>query len=719
MVSSPLSNNQRRRKQAALGTTNPDKGPPAPALQAGAGPLLLLIFARFVLRGIVRVTWNIASDAIDQGAYLQLGLFMREGRALTDGNRNPLYPAILALLARREWAYFTEAKLLSLLFGLAGLALIFYLARRLFGTWVALATVLLLSTNDGFQMGASWVACEVLLVPLFFLTWYLVAEGFRERSRWLWAGAAAGLCQLTKGSGHLLALAFLLGGLLALGRSFLRERWAYGFVAAYLVTISPLLAINALTFGNPFYNYNTSHVLWFDRWEDAYRVNSPPPTMASYLQSHSPGEMWQRQRYGMRRAAFDGARALFPFLLRRREQRALVVGIGGLLALGAALLSWRCVPRDEVHKRRFQGTLAFSGVLFGLFYLLFAWYAQVISKPRFFLPLVPIAYAGGLGAMAGLSRLRWPLSERLRGLGRAISTAGGLALAGWLLYTVVMTVLQLRDPFQVDLEANLPREDVLKWLIARTEPGEPVLWGPSHYLPRWKYTPRLQFIPIPVDLESWPELEAYVHERGIRYWILDFSTIGRREPLLGPYFDRHYEQIVFKQIPPRWELVYADRKFIFDYCLFRVYPRGGSPPMWSLSKVGIGPQIQLLGYHVSLEDTPSGKGVDLTLYWRARGRVKGNYKVFTHLLNPEGVLHSQHDGEPLYGFWPTGAWEPGQTIVDHHHLPLGDSASPGVYRIEVGLYDGETMERLPVTDLGTGQVLDDHLILPATVRITE
>ncbi len=682
-----------------------------------SGALLLLIFARFILQGLVRVTWNIASDAIDQGSYLQLGLFIREGRAFTDGNRSPLYPAILALFARREWAYFTEAKLLSFLFGLAGLLLVFYLARKMFGISVALVTVLLLSANDGFQMEASWVACEVLLIPLFFLAWYLVAEGFRKRRCWLWAGAVAGLCQLTKGNGHLLAVAFLVGGLLSLGRYFLRERWAYAFVAAYLVTISPLLAINTLTFGDPFYNYNTSHALWFDQWEDAYRVNSPPPTMASYLGSHSLEEVWQRQRYGMRRAAFDGAGALFPFFLQEREQRALVVGIGGLLALGGVLLSWRTISRDEAKKSRFRGTLAFSGVLFTLFYLLFAWYARVISKPHFFLPPTPIAYAGGLGAMASLSRLRWPLGERVRNMGRVLYMVGGLVLAGWLLYTVVVTVPQLRDPYQVDLEVNLPREDVLRWLVARTEPGEPVLWGPSHTLPRWKYTPRLEFVPIPVDVGSWPELETYVHQQGIRYWILDFSTIGRREELLGPYFDRHYEQIVFQQPLPRWELVHADRKFIFDYCVFRVYPKGqGSPPMSPLSQIGVGSQIQLLGYHVSLENIPSGKGVDLALHWRARERVEGNYKVFTHLLNPEGTLHSQHDDQPLYGFWPTGAWEPGQTLVDHHHLPLGDAAS-GVYRLEVGLYDGETMERLPITDLSTGQVLSDHLILPAMVRV--
>jgi len=203
--------------------------------------LLLLILARFLLRGLVRVTWNIASDAIDQGAYLQLGLFIREGRAFADGNRNPLYPSILALFARRECAYFTEAKLLSLLFGLAALLLVFYLSRKLFGTGVALASILLLSTNDHYQMYASWVASESLLPVFFFVTWYLVCTGFQTRKRWLWAGVTAGLAALAKGTGQFLLIAFLTTMLLMLGKRVFQQKWLCIALVAYFVVISPML----------------------------------------------------------------------------------------------------------------------------------------------------------------------------------------------------------------------------------------------------------------------------------------------------------------------------------------------------------------------------------------------------------------------------------------------------------------------------------------------
>ena len=95
---------------------------------------------------------------------------------------------------------------------------------------LGVATIPLFSANDGFQMEASWVACEVLLSPLFSLARYLAGEGLGDRHYWLWAGVAAGLCQLTKGNGHLLAVAFLLSGLALAG----------GLTYTVVVTVFPV-----------------------------------------------------------------------------------------------------------------------------------------------------------------------------------------------------------------------------------------------------------------------------------------------------------------------------------------------------------------------------------------------------------------------------------------------------------------------------------------------
>lgn len=131
--------------------------------------LLFCIVGRFLATGLEEVRANSNSSAYDQRSFLNLGLKIRAGEKLTDGNRHPLYPALLAIFARREWAYFTRAKLLSLGLGTLSLLLIFWLARRLQGSGLALGVILLLSTNQAFAHESSHVMAEPLLVGLFFL----------------------------------------------------------------------------------------------------------------------------------------------------------------------------------------------------------------------------------------------------------------------------------------------------------------------------------------------------------------------------------------------------------------------------------------------------------------------------------------------------------------------------------------------------------------------
>jgi len=61
--------------------------------------MLVVIFGSFAAVGWARVRDNWRSTKSDQGEYLSLGLAIRAGTALTDGNRHPLYPALLALFA--------------------------------------------------------------------------------------------------------------------------------------------------------------------------------------------------------------------------------------------------------------------------------------------------------------------------------------------------------------------------------------------------------------------------------------------------------------------------------------------------------------------------------------------------------------------------------------------------------------------------------------------
>jgi hypothetical protein len=132
--------------------------------------------------------------------------------------------------------------------------------------------------------------------------------------------------------------------------------------------------------------------------------------------------------------------------------------------------------------------------------------------------------------------------------------------------------------------------------------------------------------------------------------------------------------------------------------------------------------VRLLGYAMETESPQPGDALRLTLYWQAQAVLEKRYKVFTHLLgdiyNAESnnFLWGQQDNEPVSNTRPTPTWRTGEVIVDSYAIPISASAPAGDYRLEIGLYDPVTGERLMVVD-EEGTAVADHLIL-ATITIT-
>ncbi|MDP2660304.1 MAG: glycosyltransferase family 39 protein [Dehalococcoidia bacterium] len=106
----------------------------------------------------------------------------------------------------------------------------------------------------------------------------------------------------------------------------------------------------------------------------------------------------------------------------------------------------------------------------------------------------------------------------------------------------------------------------------------------------------------------------------------------------------------------------------------------------------------------------SGDVIPLTIRWEPIAPTPQRYKVFVHLLGPNATLWGQHDAEPAGGAQPTTGWTPGQLVSDNHGLPVPPGAPPGTYQIEVGLYNMETGQRLPVFD-NAGNLVGDRVVL--------
>jgi 4-amino-4-deoxy-L-arabinose transferase-like glycosyltransferase len=553
--------------------------------EVAAGVILVGLLVSFLASGWEEILANWNSRDTDQSAYMEIGLDIRRGIALTDGNRHPLYPSMLALFAEYGWAYFTTAKLLNL--AIAGLALCtaYWVVAKVSGIHAALVTVVLVSHAHRFLDSAGKVVVEPLLMVIVLLTWFLIWEGKGVATWCGLAGLGAGLAYLAKGTGQIILIAFLASSVLVYRKEVLRKRGTWLFLGGYAVLSAGLWLYNTLNYGNPFYNLPTTHYMWLDSWEDSYLSGSDPlPTMATYLQSHSVQQMVRRLSKGLVLVLKPIRQTWVPLwdivlpMLQAVVIALLVVRVPSVgerrRAKGNGPLPWRrameCL-RDHSHG------VVFTVILLGLWYVLFAWFFPVNDSPRYFLPVAPIVHCGMasglvLGVRMVLSELPWPQGKTRA----ALVNMGYLALALLVILTTSNQVLvglgtvKLQDPFRSDVEQNADAEVVLQWIESQ-ESDETVrlLSGPSHTLPFWMYEESVVQQDIPANLLKWDELVAFVSENDLPWAVVDAQMVERRPDLLGEYFDFDGKDLVLKQTPPGWTLVREVHGTVYDWYVFR------------------------------------------------------------------------------------------------------------------------------------------------------
>lgn len=131
-------------------------------------------------------------------------------------------------------------------------------------------------------------------------------------------------------------------------------------------------------------------------------------------------------------------------------------------------------------------------------------------------------------------------------------------------------------------------------------------------------------------------------------------------------------------------------------------PVQGRPPSRLDLPIDLGGQIQFLGYEAQ---TRPGH-IALSTAWRVTAVPNGRRAIFAHLLTQDGRVAAQWDGTDV----AVDGWRTGDTFVQQVMLSLPTGAS-GTYWLQVGVYNSETLERLPV--LSGGQPISDRILLDA------
>ena len=265
------------------------------------------------------VALNDDLQAGDQGAYLQLALDQKEGRALTDGNRHPLYSALLIPLAERKVAFFSRARWVDFRLGV-GFSAGHPVGRMEGGTspvFGLLRVGLPWPTQPDVSDPVRGIWCEPLLYLLVYLLWWgldrcgdqsgnptprsetterPVRAKHGSLPAWVGMGAVAGLAYLTKGTGLQVAALFYLTAFVLI-----KDRKKILFsIATFLVVIAPLLVWNIRTYQDPLYSFASTHNMWFDEADEIwYNDPSTLPTLGSYLHTHSGGQILTRAARGI------------------------------------------------------------------------------------------------------------------------------------------------------------------------------------------------------------------------------------------------------------------------------------------------------------------------------------------------------------------------------------------------------------------------------------
>ncbi len=357
---------------------------------------------------------NTKMSRTDQGAYIQYAISMRDTdySAVGQRNRMPAYPALLSLFLEKgenRESFFDRGKLVNTWLTLGGLAFAGVVFLRSFNRHHAL-NLLFLAAFTVFAFKAAYVQAEVLYYILTFAVFLLCWSFFRQPRlpAAILTGTVLGLAHLTKASVLPGLVAFLVyypldalwqlarGKSRASVRPLARLAVCALLTVTFLATIFPYIAKSKEIYGQYFYNVNSTFYMWCESWDDAEsrtkaagdRDGWPDipedeiPSLKNYLRTHDAAQIAGRIFTGISRV-FNSMAGSYGFLWFCLAYLAFALWV----AFRKRLLIWRLLCRRPIP---FVALMSY----FGGYYLLFAWYSQIIQGNRFPLSLyLPFLFA--------------------------------------------------------------------------------------------------------------------------------------------------------------------------------------------------------------------------------------------------------------------------------------------------------------------------------------
>lgn len=428
------------------------------------------------------------------------------------------------------------------------------------------------------------------------------------------------------------------------------RRRAWPYLVGAVLPFTLMAVLNVQIVGNPLPPY--MYTQGYD-----YPGSRFPQTIAG---NRSPENML---RYGLRLLFGDhGLFAFNPVLL---------------WAVAALVIAWR----ERTGWLREQAVLvgATSG-LFALYFILFTDnFGGAAYGPRWYTVFIPLFFVFVAATWTKMRRkARWVLFAALTAVSLINSYQG--ALNPWREATPLLRLEYTRSGRQDPVDAALSGI-----VFEEIEPELREAFATRRVRKRW-FDARFCLVVPPGPtwffLDDGRPLDPALVER------LEFPQFGDDD--LTCHAD----------MQPAWN-TYRDRLTTSVWTSPALVPSNGDPLTSIPLPIGLGNQFAFLGYELLEEGASPGTEIALITAWRVKKKPTPPLSIFVHLLDSQGQVRGQFDGLSAN---PDGLY-PGDILLHVHRFSIGPSASPGRYWLQVGLYNPETLVRLPVADAPSDRLL--------------
>lgn len=118
------------------------------------------------------------------------------------------------------------------------------------------------------------------------------------------------------------------------------------------------------------------------------------------------------------------------------------------------------------------------------------------------------------------------------------------------------------------------------------------------------------------------------------------------------------------------------------------------------------------------DNVAPGETVNVDFLWEVDETQEISATHFMHWFNIETGDYIIFDQIPFEGLFPTQDWVAGMRVRDSWAVTLPDDIAPGTYRVQTGMFETQSAERLSVSD-SSGLPIQDNSIVPGEITVGE